>query len=62
MEKKKRKKFYIKDVEKILGVKRSTLFVWERENKIPKAKREKMSGYRYWSKAEIERIRKMAGL
>jgi DNA-binding transcriptional MerR regulator len=52
-----RQKLYIRDVERKLGVKRKTLFYWEAHNKIPKAKREVMSGYRYWTLNDIERIK-----
>lgn len=52
-----KERLYIRDVEKKLGVKRKTLFYWEARNKIPKAKREVMSGYRYWTFNDIERIK-----
>ena len=54
-----KKKYYIKDAEKILGVQRDNLFYWERTGKIPKAKREVMSNYRYWTELEIKRIKKI---
>ena len=52
-------KYYIREVEKKLGVKRKTLFYWEKTNKIPKAKREVMSGYRFWTLKDIEKIKRI---
>ena len=62
MKKKEPKRYYIKDVEKILGVKRKTLFYWEKTNKIPKSHREKMSNYRWWTEAQVSRLRKITGV
>jgi len=59
MKKAKAKKYYIKDVERLLNVQRETLFYWETTKKIPKAKREVMSRYRYWTKRDIELINKI---
>ena len=53
------KKLFAKDVMKILGVKRLTLFYWEKTGKIPKAKRTPMGNYRYWTPAEINKIKKL---
>jgi len=54
-----KKKFYIKDLEKELGVKRVTLFYWEKTGKIPTAKRTPMGNYRYWDKKDINQIKKI---
>jgi len=54
-----KKKYYTKDVERILGVQRKTLFYWEKVGKIPQSKREVMSRYRFWAKADIEKIKKI---
>ena len=54
------KKLYIAEVEKMLGVNRKTLFYWEKVGKIPMAKREKMSNYRVWTKAQVEIIKRKA--
>ena len=54
-----KKKYYIKEVERYLGVYREKLFYWERRGKIPSAHRETMSGYRYWTLAELKKIRKI---
>jgi len=55
------KQYFIKDVEKILGVKRVTLFYWEKTGKIPKAMRTKMGNYRYWTKKDIDKLKKITG-
>jgi len=52
-----KKKYYIQDVEKALGVNRKTLFAWEALGKVPKAKREPMSNYRYWLDSDVKKLR-----
>jgi DNA-binding transcriptional MerR regulator len=51
--------FSSKDLEKILGIQRRTLFYWEKTGKIPKAKRTPMGNYRYWSKEDVEKIKRL---
>ena len=53
------KKYFIKDVEKMLGVTRLNIVYWEKKGKIPKARRTPMGNYRYWSKEEVERIKQL---
>lgn len=55
------KRYYIKDLEKILGVKRATYFYWERTEKVPKAKRTPMGNYRYWSAQDIKKLKRITG-
>lgn len=52
-------KYYIWDVERILGVKRANIYYWERAGKIPKAHREPMSNYRYWTESDLRKLRKL---
>ncbi len=54
-----KKLYYIEDVERILGTNRQTIYGWERAGKIPKAKREPMSNYRYWTEGEVEKLKKI---
>ena len=54
-----KKKHYIQEVEKMLGVNRKTLFVWESLGKVPKARREPMSNYRYWSSLDIKKLKNL---
>ena len=54
-----KKRFYIKDLEKELGVKRVTVFYWEKTGKIPTAERTPMGNYRYWVQKDVEKIKKL---
>ena len=49
--------YFIKDLEKILNIKRETYFYWEKAGKIPRAKRTPMGNYRYWTKSDIEKLK-----
>ncbi len=55
------KRYFIKDLEKILGVKRAAYFYWERTGKVPKAARTRMGNYRCWTEKEIKRLKKITG-
>jgi len=55
------KRYYIADVERILKVTRRTYYNWEKLNKIPKAKRDPMSGFRYWTEEDMKKLRKATG-
>jgi len=55
-------KFYtVKDVADILGVTRRTLFNWEKEGKIPPARREPISNYRIFTEQDIEQLKTLTG-
>ena len=54
-----KEKFLSKDLEEILDIQRRTLFYWEKTGKIPKAKRTPMGNYRYWSKGDVEKIKRL---
>jgi len=53
------KRYFIKDVEKELGINRKTLFYWERTKKVPLPKRTRMGNYRYWTEKEIIKLKKL---
>lgn len=53
------KRYFMAEVIKILGISRKTLYLWEEANKIPKAKRDPMSRYRYWTEEDIKRLKKI---
>ena len=53
------KKYFIKDLEMMLNVKRVNIVYWEKTGKIPKASRTPMGNYRYWNKDDIEKIKKL---
>lgn len=55
------KRYYLDEVIKILGIPRSTYYNWEREGKIPKPKRDPMSNYRYWTDADLKKLKKITG-
>ena len=55
----KNKKYYIKDLEKFIGVYREKIFYWEKVHKILLSKRDPMSNYRYWTSADVEKIKKI---
>ena len=55
------KRYYIEDVEKILKVPRETYYNWEKAGKVPKAKRDPMSRYRYWTEADLKKLKKLTG-
>lgn len=46
-------------VAEILGIYKRTLFNWETTGKIPKAKRDPMNNYRYYTKEDVILLRKI---
>lgn len=54
-----KKQYFVRDLERVLGVKRKTYFYWEKTGKVPKAKRTPMGNYRYWTEADIKRLKKI---
>ena len=52
-------KYFIKDLEKILGIHRKTFFYWEKRGKVPQAKRTTMGNYRYWTDEDIKKLKKI---
>lgn len=55
------KRYLIADIIKILDISRKTLYLWEEAKKIPKARRDPMSKYRYWTEEDIKKLRKITG-
>lgn len=55
------KRYRPREVAKILGVYKRTLFNWEAGGKIPEAKRDPMNNYRYYTKEDIEKLKKITG-
>ena len=56
-----KKRYYIEDIEKILNISRVTYYNWEKAGKVPRAKRDPMSGYRYWTEADLKKLKKITG-
>jgi DNA-binding transcriptional MerR regulator len=53
------KRYFIAEIEKILGINRRTYYTWEKLGKIPKARRDPMSKYRYWTEEDIRKLKKI---
>ena len=54
-----KKRYQLKDIERILNITRRTYYRWEEAGKIPKAKRDPMSNQRYWTEEDIKRLKKI---
>ncbi len=46
-------------VAETLGIYKRTLLNWEAAGKVPKAKRDPMNNYRYYTKEDIARLKKI---
>ena len=57
-----RKLYFIKDLERALGVNRKTFFYWEKTGKVPKSKRTPMGNYRYWTEEDIRNLKIITGV
>jgi DNA-binding transcriptional MerR regulator len=55
------KRYRANEVAKILGINKQTLFNWETSGKIPKAKRDPMNNYRYYTDEDIKKLKKITG-
>ncbi len=53
------KRYLIEDIEKALLISRKTYYNWEKAGKIPKAKRDPMNNYRYWTAADLKRLQRI---
>jgi DNA-binding transcriptional MerR regulator len=52
------KRYTVKEVCQELGICRNTLYYWETHGKIPKPKREPISGYRYWTEKDLNELKR----
>lgn len=59
MSKEKDKRYSSEEAASMLGVYKRTLFNWEEAGKIPKAKRDPMNNYRYYTKEDIVLLKKI---
>ena len=55
------KRYHIDEIVKTLGISRKTYYNWEEGKKVPKPKRDPMSGYRYWTEADLKKLQKITG-
>jgi len=53
--------FKVSEVCAMLGIFKNTLYNWEKKKKIPKARRDPMSGWRLYSEKEVQTIRRISG-
>ncbi|MBL7072689.1 MAG: MerR family transcriptional regulator [Candidatus Omnitrophica bacterium] len=56
-----KKRYWVSDIIKILGICKKTYYLWEASGKIPKAKRDNMNNYRYWTEEDVEQLKKITG-
>jgi DNA-binding transcriptional MerR regulator len=49
----------VSDLIRLLGISRKTLYNWEAAGKIPRAKRDPMSRYRYYLPQDVEKIKRI---
>lgn len=56
-----KKRYFIRDVARILGVSSRTVINWELAGKIPRAKRDPMSKYRVYSEEDVKKLKKITG-
>ena len=49
----------VSEVIKTLGISRKTYYLWENMGKIPKPKREPISGYRYWTEEDLRKLKRI---
>jgi DNA-binding transcriptional MerR regulator len=59
MKSKSNNRYTSKKVAEILGVYKRTLFNWETAGKIPKAQRDPMNNYRYWTEDDLRQLKKI---
>jgi DNA-binding transcriptional MerR regulator len=53
--------FMVSEVCAMLGIFKNTLYNWEKKKKIPKARRDPMSGWRLYSEKDVQAIRRISG-
>ena len=54
-------RYLIEDIERMLKVSRKTYYNWEKAGKVPKAKRDPMSNFRYWTEGDLRKLKKITG-
>ena len=56
-----KKRYYINDIIHELGISRKTYYLWEKAKKIPSAKRDPMSNFRYWTDEDLKKLKRITG-
>ena len=59
MKDKNNSRYSAKEAANVLGIYKRTLFNWEDAGKIPRAKRDPMNNYRYYTKEDIAALKRM---
>jgi DNA-binding transcriptional MerR regulator len=59
MKYKKSKRYSASEISEILGISKKTLFNWEQSGKIPKPKRDPMNNYRYYTKEDLTKLKRI---
>ena len=54
-------KITVGELARRFGRDTSTIRRWEREGRIPPARRDPLNGHRYWSETEVEELRRRLG-
>ena len=55
------KRYYLNDILQVLGISKNTYHNWEKSKKVPRAKRDPMNNYRYWTGSDIKELKKITG-
>jgi len=55
-----KKRYYINDLIKALGISKNTYYNWEKAGKVPKPLRDPMSNFRYWTEEDLKQLRKIS--
>ena len=51
--------YRISEVIKVVDISRKTYYLWENMGKIPKSRREPISGYRYWTEEDLRKLKRI---
>lgn len=61
LEKNNKKFFRVSEVCEILGIFKNTLYNWEKQNKVPRARRDPMNGWRLYSQEDVQSLIRLSG-
>jgi DNA-binding transcriptional MerR regulator len=61
MDKVNNNRYTAQQIADTLGIYKRTLFNWEAAGKIPKAKRDPMNDYRYYTEEDVRHLKKITG-
>jgi DNA (cytosine-5)-methyltransferase 1 len=61
MKYKQSKRYSASEIAELLVISKKTLFNWEKSGKIPKSKRDPMNNYRYYTKEDLTKLKRITG-